>query len=133
MMRLAACEDKAERAAMSIGETVNFGGQTSSGTPQSLIFAPPIAVTPDQRRPAAPLEHAAAAFSGRMKQKARASPRHFQQTAPSLNAPLTQTFCELKGSSERTEVQHSWSTLLLNGRNLCGRAFMAICAPLLTD
>jgi hypothetical protein len=44
VMGLAACEDEAQRAAKRVGEHMDFGGQSSSGTPQSLILAPPFPV-----------------------------------------------------------------------------------------
>jgi hypothetical protein len=41
IMGLCAGQDKAQRPAFCIGESVDFGGQSSSGTPQSLVFVPP--------------------------------------------------------------------------------------------
>ena len=45
VMGLAACEDEAQRAAKRVGEHMDFGGQSSSGTPQSLILGPPFPVS----------------------------------------------------------------------------------------
>ena len=41
VMRLTASQEEAQGAALRIGEDMNFGRQSSSGTPQSLILAPP--------------------------------------------------------------------------------------------
>jgi hypothetical protein len=41
---LAGREDEAQRSAQTIGEHVDFGGQSSSGTPQSLVLVPPFPV-----------------------------------------------------------------------------------------
>jgi hypothetical protein len=43
-MRLTASQEEAQGAALRIGEDMNFGRQSSSGTPQSLILAPPFPV-----------------------------------------------------------------------------------------
>ena len=40
VMSLPACEDEAQRSPEAVGEHMNLGGQSSSGTPQSLILAP---------------------------------------------------------------------------------------------
>jgi hypothetical protein len=41
---LAASEDEAQRPSEGVGEHVDFGGQSSSGAPQSLILVPPFPV-----------------------------------------------------------------------------------------
>ena len=41
IMGFAAGQNEAQRPTFCIGEGVNFGGQSSSGTPQSLVFGPP--------------------------------------------------------------------------------------------
>ena len=41
---LSRCEDEAQGAAKAVGEHVDLGGQSASGTPQSLILAPPFPV-----------------------------------------------------------------------------------------
>ena len=41
---LAAGEDEAQRPALRVGNRVDLGGQSSSGTPQSLILGPPFPV-----------------------------------------------------------------------------------------
>jgi hypothetical protein len=41
VMCLTAGQNEAQRPAICIGEGMNFGRQSSSGTPQSLIFGPP--------------------------------------------------------------------------------------------
>ena len=42
--RLAGSEDDANRAAASIDGEVDFGGQSASGAPQSLVLVPPFPV-----------------------------------------------------------------------------------------
>src|SRR5271169_765349 len=41
VVRLASGEDEAQRSALGVGEGMDFGGQSSSGTPHSLILGPP--------------------------------------------------------------------------------------------
>ena len=41
IMRLAAGQNEAQGSTFGVGKSVDFGGQSSSGTPQSLIFSPP--------------------------------------------------------------------------------------------
>jgi len=41
VMHLAAGQDEAQGAALGVGEGVDLGGQSASGTPQRLIFGPP--------------------------------------------------------------------------------------------
>jgi hypothetical protein len=43
-MGLSGREKEAQRPAQRVGEHVDFSGQSSSGTPQSLILAPPFPV-----------------------------------------------------------------------------------------
>src|ERR1700752_679911 len=41
---LSGCDDEAQRSSERIGEHVDFGGQSSSGAPQSLVLVPPFPV-----------------------------------------------------------------------------------------
>jgi|HubBroStandDraft_3_1064219.scaffolds.fasta_scaffold776633_2 hypothetical protein len=40
LRRLSGGETEGDRLAQAIGKQMNFGAQSSSGTPQSLVFAP---------------------------------------------------------------------------------------------
>ena len=44
VVNLSASQEKAQWAALGIGQDMDFGGQSSSGTPQSLIAVPPFPV-----------------------------------------------------------------------------------------
>jgi hypothetical protein len=42
VVRLSAGDDEAQRSTLGVGEDMDFGGQSSSGTPQSLPISTPV-------------------------------------------------------------------------------------------